>query len=54
MRYYFAKFYDGKNPTEKTVYWIAPGTERIALQICRSGKGTGIAPSESPSAITLR
>ena len=41
MRYYFAKFYDAKNATEKTVYLVTPGTERIGLEICNSGKGTG-------------
>ena len=45
MRYYFAKFYESKQPAvmgNKMYYLVAPGTERIGLQLCRSGKGTGI------------
>ena len=49
MRYYFAKFYEGKTSVEKTLYSVAAGTERIGLEICRSGKGTGInAPGRKP------
>jgi hypothetical protein len=42
MRYYFAKFYDSKKATDKTVYLVTPGTERIGLEICHAGTGTGI------------
>jgi hypothetical protein len=42
MRYYFAKFYDANNASEKTVYEVTPGTECIGLEICRSGAGSGI------------
>lgn len=45
MRYYFAKYYESKQPPivgEKMFYLVEPGTERIGLQLCRSGKGTGI------------
>jgi hypothetical protein len=42
MRYYFAKYYESKEPGEKTLYLATAGTERIGMQICRSGKGTGI------------
>ncbi len=49
MRYYFARFYDGKNTPEKTVYFVTPGTERIGMEICREGKGTGLnAPDHKP------
>ena len=49
MRYYFAKFYDGKNKNEKTVYLVTPGTERIGMEICRSGKGTGVNAPNPPN-----
>jgi hypothetical protein len=45
MRYYFAKFYESKQPPvigQKMFYLVAPGTERIGMQICRAGKGTGV------------
>ena len=40
MRYYFARFYEAKNK-ENTLYIVTPGTERIGLEICHAGKGTG-------------
>lgn len=40
MRYYFARFYEAKG-RENTLYIVTPGTERIGLEICHSGKGTG-------------
>lgn len=46
MRYYFAKFYEAKNRKEKTLYLVTPGTERIGMQICRSGTGTGVNGSD--------
>ena len=50
MRYYFAKFYEAKKPqdktVEKTLYVVTPGTERIGMQICRTGKGTGVNASD--------
>ena len=45
MRYYFAKFYEGKKaPSMGTqlYYLIEPGTEHIGMEICRDGKGTGV------------
>jgi hypothetical protein len=45
MRYYFAKFYESKKPPvmgEKMYYLVEPGTERIGMQLCHSGTGTGI------------
>ena len=42
MRYYFAKFYDAKSAAERTVYLVTPGTERIGIDICHAGTGTGI------------
>ena len=49
MRYYFAKFYDAKNTKEKTVSLVTPGTERIGMEICRSGKGTGTNAPQPPN-----
>lgn len=49
MRYYFAKFYDAKNTKEKTVYLVTPGTERIGMEICRSGKGSGANAPNPPN-----
>ncbi len=40
MRYYFARFYEAKG-RENTLYVVKAGTERIGLEICHSGKGTG-------------
>jgi hypothetical protein len=49
MRYYFAEFYESKNAKEKTLYRVTPGTERIGIDICHSGAGTGInASSREP------
>ena len=49
MRYYFAEFYEAKNAKGKTLYKVTSGTERIGIDICHSGKGTGInAPSHEP------
>ncbi len=48
MRYYFAKFYEGKGGP-KTLYVVTPGTEHIGLRLCRSSAGTGInAPGHQP------
>jgi hypothetical protein len=49
MRYYFAKFYEAKNAKEQTLYLVTPGTERIGMEICRSGKGTGINAPKPPN-----
>ena len=51
MRYYFAKFYESKKPPamgDKMYYVVKPGTERIGMEICRSGKGTGINAPKPP------
>jgi hypothetical protein len=49
MRYYFAKFYEAQNPGDGTLYRVTPGTERIGLDICHSGQGTGInGPDNTP------
>lgn len=48
MRYYFARFYEAKS-SKNTLYIVTPGTERIGMQICHSGAGTGInASSHQP------
>lgn len=48
MRYYFAKFYE-KHGVRTTQYLVTPGTERIGLTLCRSGRGTGInGPQQRP------
>ncbi len=48
MRYYFARFYEAKS-AKNTLYIVAPGTERIGIDICHAGTGTGInAPSHKP------
>lgn len=48
MRYHFAKFYEADGRKD-TFYVITPGTERIGLNICRSGAGTGAnAPTHRP------
>ena len=48
MRYHFAKFYEAEGRKD-TFYVITPGTERIGLNICRSGAGTGAnAPTNRP------
>ncbi|MDP3068665.1 MAG: hypothetical protein Q8N18_00170 [Opitutaceae bacterium] len=50
MRYYFATFYPKKGAVE-TYYQVTPGTERIGMDLCRSGTGTGInAASHQPQA----
>ncbi len=50
MRYYFARFYEAKSRAD-TLYIVTPGTERIGLEICRAGTGTGInAGSHRPQA----
>jgi hypothetical protein len=41
MRYYFAKFYEATGRKD-TLYVITPGTERIGIDICHAGTGTGI------------
>ncbi|MEO6244605.1 MAG: hypothetical protein ABIQ12_04140, partial [Opitutaceae bacterium] len=41
MRYYFAKFYEA-TARKDTLYLGTPGTERIGIDICHSGAGTGI------------
>ncbi len=41
MRYYFARFYEAKG-AKNTLYIVAPGTERIGIDICHAGTGTGI------------
>ena len=52
MRYYFAKFYEAKataGANGKKYFLVAPGTERIGMEICRSGVGTGLnAPGHKP------
>ena len=48
MRYYFAEFYEATGRKD-TIYQVNPGTERIGIDICHSGKGTGInASSHEP------
>ena len=48
MRYYFAKFYEATGRKD-TIYLATPGTERIGIDICHSGAGTGInASSHEP------
>jgi hypothetical protein len=48
MRYYFAKFYEAAGQKD-TLYVATPGTERIGIDICRAGTGTGInAPGHKP------
>ena len=48
MRYYFAKFYEATG-NKNTYYLVTPGTERIGIDICHSGAGTGInASSHEP------
>ena len=45
MRYYFAKYCESKLAPamgQQMYYLITPGTERIGMEICRSGKGTGV------------
>ena len=45
MRYYFATFYESKQAPAmgtKMFYEVTPGSERIGVQICRDGKGTGV------------
>lgn len=49
MRYYFAKFYEARNTKEKTLYLVTPGTERIGMEICHSGTGTGNNAPHPPS-----
>lgn len=41
MRYYFAKFYEA-TARKETLYLATPGTERIGIDVCHSGTGTGI------------
>jgi hypothetical protein len=41
MRYYFAEFYP-MNGKDDTYYQVTPGTERIGIDICHAGTGTGI------------
>ena len=48
MRYYFAKFYEAKITVETTLYLVTPGTERIGIDVCHSGKGTGINAPKPP------
>ena len=48
MRYYFAKFYEMKGRKDD-LYLVTPGTERIGIDICHAGTGTGInAPGHQP------
>lgn len=48
MRYYFADFYR-KTGAADTFYRVTPGSERIGMELCRSGAGTGInAASHKP------
>ncbi|MFT3782139.1 MAG: hypothetical protein QM790_08990 [Nibricoccus sp.] len=48
LRYYFARFYEMKSG-KKGYYMVTPGTERIGLELCRDGKGTGVnAPGFKP------
>ncbi len=52
MRYYFAKFYESKQPAtigNKQYYLSAEGTERIGVSLCRDQTGTGVNdPGRSP------
>jgi hypothetical protein len=41
MRYYFAKFYEATGRKD-TLYVATPGSERIGIDICHAGTGTGI------------
>ncbi len=48
MRYYFAKFYEAMG-SKNTRYLVTPDTERIGIDVCHSGAGTGInAPGHKP------
>ena len=48
MRYYFAPFYKVKGRKD-AFYVVTPGTERIGIDICHAGTGTGInAPGHKP------
>ncbi len=49
MRYYFAKFYEGKGGSGKTFYKVTPGSERIGKQLCRSAAGTGVNAPKPPN-----
>ncbi len=45
LRYYFAKFYEGKEPAavgNKLYYLVGEGTEHVGREICRDGNGTGV------------
>lgn len=49
MRYYFAKFYEAKAASQRTLYVVTPGTERIGMELCQAAAGTGInAPGRKP------
>ncbi len=41
MRYYFANFYEATGRKD-ALYVVTPGTERIGIDICHAGTGTGI------------
>ena len=48
MRYYFARFYEATGKPN-TLYISTPGSERIGMEICHTGAGTGInGPSHKP------
>ena len=48
MRYYFARFYEAKR-AKNTLYIVTPGSERISIDLCHAGTGTGInAPGHKP------